>query len=92
MHVVTYYSYSLIHCVAANWVVWPGAQMVNFRFVPPALQVPFINVVVLGWSSYLAMKAAEPNDGPAPAPAPAKASTTPAPAAAADKKPEAKKS
>ena len=36
----------------------PPAQ-VNFRFVPPPLQVPFINVVVLGWSAFLALLAAE---------------------------------
>ena len=41
----------------ANWLLWPAVQLVNFRFVPPPLQVPFINVVVLGWSAFLALLA-----------------------------------
>jgi len=45
----------------ANWVLWPAVQLVNFRFVPGPLQVPFINVVVLAWSCYLALLATEDN-------------------------------
>ena len=41
----------------ANWLLWPAVQLVNFRFVPPPLQVPFINVIVLGWSAFLALLA-----------------------------------
>jgi len=44
----------------ANWVLWPAVQLVNFKFVPPPLQVPFINVVVLGWSAFMAMLATAP--------------------------------
>eukprot|EP00164_Ancoracysta_twista_P010939 GFYU01016673.1.p1 GENE.GFYU01016673.1~~GFYU01016673.1.p1 ORF type:complete len:190 (+),score=45.79 GFYU01016673.1:141-710(+) len=40
----------------ANWTVWPFAVAVNFRFVPLHYQVLFINVVVLGWSSYLCLE------------------------------------
>jgi len=41
----------------ANWMLWPAVQIVNFKFVPGPLQVPFINVVVLGWSAFLALLA-----------------------------------
>jgi protein Mpv17 len=27
-----------------NWMIWPAIQVINFRFVPPPLQVPVINV------------------------------------------------
>ena len=40
----------------ANWLIWPAVQIVNFKFVPEPLQVPFINVVVIGWSCYLALQ------------------------------------
>ena len=43
----------------ANWLLWPAVQLVNFRFVPGPLQVPFINVIVLGWSAFLALLATE---------------------------------
>ena len=41
----------------ANWILWPAVQIVNFRFVPGPLQVPFINMIVLGWSAFLALLA-----------------------------------
>ena len=43
----------------ANWLLWPAVQLVNFRFVPGPLQVPFINAIVLGWSAFLALLATE---------------------------------
>ena len=43
----------------ANWLLWPAVQLVNFRFVPAPLQVPFINIVILGWSVFLALLATE---------------------------------
>jgi len=43
----------------ANWILWPAVQLINFKYVPPPLQVPFINVVVLAWSCYLALLATE---------------------------------
>jgi len=43
--------------MVANYSVWPAAMLFNFKFVPGPLQVPFINVMVLAWSSYLCVKA-----------------------------------
>lgn len=39
--------------VIANWKLWVPAQFVNFRLVPPHLQVAFSNVVAVGWNTYL---------------------------------------
>jgi hypothetical protein len=38
--------------VKANWALWVPAQFVNFRYVPPNLQVGFSNVVALLWNVY----------------------------------------
>jgi len=40
----------------ANWCLWVPANFLNFRLVPPPLQVGFANVVALGWNTYLSLK------------------------------------
>ncbi|KAG0644896.1 hypothetical protein HOY80DRAFT_1950 [Tuber brumale] len=37
----------------ANWTVWPGVQLVNFRFVPLEHRLLVVNLISLGWNSYL---------------------------------------
>ena len=39
--------------VSGNWVIWIPAQLINFRLVPPHLQVLFANVVGMVWNVYL---------------------------------------
>eukprot|EP01006_Ploeotia_vitrea_P001064 TRINITY_DN104139_c0_g1_i1.p2 TRINITY_DN104139_c0_g1~~TRINITY_DN104139_c0_g1_i1.p2 ORF type:complete len:215 (+),score=110.30 TRINITY_DN104139_c0_g1_i1:30-647(+) len=36
-----------------NWVVWPVAQLINFRYVPLSHRVLFVNCVNVGWSAFL---------------------------------------
>lgn len=41
----------------ANYMLWPAAQLINFRFVPLSYRVPFVSCVALVWNTYLAWKA-----------------------------------
>lgn len=52
----------LVGVMQANLLVWPALQAANFRFVPPTLQIPVINVAVLFWSAFLAVKANQPTE------------------------------
>ncbi|RPB00648.1 hypothetical protein L873DRAFT_1804712 [Choiromyces venosus 120613-1] len=39
--------------IKANWTVWPGVQLVNFRFVPLEHRVLVVNLVSLGGVAFL---------------------------------------
>ncbi|CAM9852547.1 unnamed protein product, partial [Hapterophycus canaliculatus] len=43
--------------VVSNWGYWIPAQVINFRFVPPAYQVLFANFVGFFWNIYLSYQA-----------------------------------
>ena len=36
-----------------NWMLWPGVQAINFKFVPLEHRVLVVNVVSLGECTYL---------------------------------------
>lgn len=37
----------------ANWMLWPLAQTINFTFIPLHHRVLFVNIISIGWNSYL---------------------------------------
>ncbi|TPX19072.1 uncharacterized protein E0L32_011233 [Thyridium curvatum] len=44
---------SYMSALTTNWMIWPFVQMVNFRFMPLEHRVLFVNIVSIGWNSYL---------------------------------------
>lgn len=41
------------NALTANYMLWPAAQMVNFSVIPLEHRVLFVNLVSIGWNSYL---------------------------------------
>jgi len=39
--------------LATNWMIWPFVQLANFKLVPLQYRLLFVNVVSIGWNSYL---------------------------------------
>ncbi|KAF2758643.1 hypothetical protein EJ05DRAFT_475950 [Pseudovirgaria hyperparasitica] len=42
-----------VPALTKNFMVWPGVQAINFKFVPLDQRVLVVNVVSLGWNCYL---------------------------------------
>lgn len=42
-----------VQIYVADCAVWPLAQMANFAFIPPHLQPIFVNVMNIGWNTFL---------------------------------------
>lgn len=47
--------------VLANWTVWPTFQLVNFSVVPVGYRLLAVNVVSLGWNTFLSHKYSKTN-------------------------------
>eukprot|EP00741_Cyanophora_paradoxa_P008994 tig00001424_g8707.t1 len=44
----------------ANWKLWPAAHVINFKFIPSNQRVLYINVVSVGWNTFLSTMNAAP--------------------------------
>lgn len=47
----------LVKTVVANYVLWPGAHFINFKFVPSQHRILYNNCVSVIWSAYLSLAA-----------------------------------
>jgi protein Mpv17 len=50
----------LIKTIAANYVIWPAAHFINFRFVPTEQRILYNNCVSVAWTAYLSTLSAVP--------------------------------
>ncbi|KAJ3526130.1 hypothetical protein NM688_g8298 [Phlebia brevispora] len=48
--------------IAANWQVWPLAQLINFRFMPLPYRVPFQSTCGVFWTLYLSITNSKENE------------------------------
>lgn len=44
---------SYVPALSANYLIWPAVQLLNFKFVPLHHRVLTVNLVSIGWNSYL---------------------------------------
>ncbi|KAI8467798.1 MAG: hypothetical protein J3K34DRAFT_429281 [Monoraphidium minutum] len=47
-----------VRTMLANYMLWPAAQLVNFRLVPPEQRILYVNAIYIGWVSFLSTMAA----------------------------------
>ena len=54
-------------CPALRPQLWPAANFVNFRFVPPEQRILYVNAIYIGWVSFLStMASSSSSDPPGP--------------------------
>lgn len=41
--------------LAANYMIWPLAHLINFKFVPSQYRILYNNVVCVAWLTYLSL-------------------------------------
>ncbi|KAK4170339.1 hypothetical protein QBC43DRAFT_305931 [Cladorrhinum sp. PSN259] len=54
---------SYVPALSANYMIWPFVQMVNFKFIPLQHRLVFVNVISIGWNSYLSWLNSKSGEG-----------------------------
>lgn len=49
----------VIPTVAANYVIWPAAHVISFKYVPSHQRILYNNVIAIFWNCYLSIVAAD---------------------------------
>ncbi|MEW5313097.1 MAG: hypothetical protein WDW38_004690 [Sanguina aurantia] len=49
--------------VSANYLLWPAANFINFKFVPPEQRILYINIIAVGWTAVLSHISHKPAEG-----------------------------
>jgi Mpv17 / PMP22 family len=49
----------VLQTVAANYVIWPAAHVVSFKYVPSHQRILYNNVIAIFWNCYLSIVAAD---------------------------------
>ncbi|PSN72983.1 hypothetical protein BS50DRAFT_513931 [Corynespora cassiicola Philippines] len=44
-----------VPALKANFMVWPGVQILNFRVIPIQFQIPFVSTIGIAWTAYLSL-------------------------------------
>jgi len=57
--IVTKIKTSLKTAVTGSWAVWVPAHTINFRFVPPAQRLLYINSIQIGYNIFLSCLGSE---------------------------------
>ncbi len=42
----------LVKTIIANYILWPGAHFINFRFVPSEHRILCVSVPLLSWDCF----------------------------------------
>lgn len=53
---------NFVSTLLVNWTVWPTFQAVNFTLIPVGYRLLAVNVVSLGWNTFLSHKYSKTNE------------------------------
>jgi hypothetical protein len=52
--------------VAANYVIWPAAHVISFKYVPSSQRILYNNTIAIFWNCYLSIMASGKSTPPSP--------------------------
>ncbi|KAK9479658.1 hypothetical protein V1514DRAFT_277983 [Lipomyces japonicus] len=54
----------LVPTLKTNYMIWPAAQIINFRLIPLHFQLPFASTVGIFWNTWLSLANSQSNSSP----------------------------